>query len=161
MKPEIVSPRREKLLSSLQDMDAVILFAAREAKLEKFSQENNFLYLTGLETPNAIYFGINSNHSNVEYLFIQRSDPEREVWEGKKTTPEEAKAQSGITNVVFLDEFDGIISNWCPAINRIRPLNNTPAEPVRVNPCQFYAIFSRNLSFLPKFAIYSPQNASN
>lgn len=119
MKPEIVSPRREKLLSSLQDMDAVILFAAREAKLEKFSQENNFLYLTGLETPNAIYFGIKSNHSNVEYLFIQRSDPEREVWEGKKTTPEEAKAQSGITNVVFLDDFDGIISNWCPAINRI------------------------------------------
>lgn len=119
MKPEIVSPRREKLLSSLNDQDAVILFAALEAKLEKFKQENNFLYLTGLSIPNAIYLGYKSSKGNMEYLFIQRSDPEREVWEGKKLSIEEAKEQSGISRVLYLDEFDNMLTAYAPAINRI------------------------------------------
>jgi len=119
MKPEIVSPRREKLFNSLNDQDAVILFAALEAKLQKYNQDNNFLYLTGLNTPNAIYFGYKGSKANVEYLFIQRSDPEREVWEGKKMSVEEAKEQSGISNVVYLDDFDNLLTNFCPAIIRI------------------------------------------
>ncbi|MCB5279615.1 MAG: Xaa-Pro aminopeptidase [Candidatus Cloacimonetes bacterium] len=119
MKPEIVSPRREKLLSSLNEQDAVILFAALETKLEKFKQENNFLYLTGLSIPNAIYLGYKSSKGNMEYLFIQRSDPEREVWEGKKLSIEEAKEQSGISRVLYLDEFDNMLTAYAPAINRI------------------------------------------
>jgi len=119
MKAEIVSPRRENLLGSLADMDAVVLFAAREAKLEKFKQENNFLYLTGIEAPNAIYFGYKTAKTNVEYLFIQRSDPEREVWEGKKLSKEEAATESGITRTHYLDEFEAILSLYCPSINRI------------------------------------------
>ena len=58
---------------------------------------------------------------------------------------------------------DGLImfrnAAWKYPLKKSRPLNNTPAETVRVNPCQFYTIFSRNLSFLSKFALYSPQNA--
>lgn len=119
MKAEIVSPRRENLLGSLADMDAVVLFAAREAKLEKFKQENNFLYLTGIEAPNAIYFGYKTAKTNVEYLFIQRSDPEREVWEGKKMSKEEAATESGIARTHYLDEFEAILSLYCPSINRI------------------------------------------
>ena len=119
MKAEIVSPRRENLLGSLADMDAIVLFAAREAKLEKFKQENNFLYLTGIEAPNAIYFGYKTAKTNVEYLFIQRSDPEREVWEGKKLSKEEAATESGITRTHYLDEFEAILSLYCPSINRI------------------------------------------
>jgi Xaa-Pro aminopeptidase len=119
MKAEIVSPRRENLLGSLADMDAVVLFAAREAKLEKFKQENNFLYLTGIEAPNAIYFGYKTAKTNVEYLFIQRSDPEREVWEGKKMSKEEAATESGISRTHYLDEFEAILSLYCPSINRI------------------------------------------
>ncbi len=119
MKAEIVSPRRENLLGSLADMDAIVLFAAREAKLEKFKQENNFLYLTGIEAPNAIYFGYKTAKTNVEYLFIQRSDPEREVWEGKKMSKEEAATESGIARTHYLDEFEAILSLYCPSINRI------------------------------------------
>lgn len=119
MNQEITRPRREKLLNSLKEMDAVILFAALEVKLEKYKQENNFLYLTGLNTPNAIYFGIKGLRGNTEYLFIQRNDPEREVWEGKKMTVEEAKEQSGVPNVAYLDEFENLLSAYCPAINRI------------------------------------------
>jgi Xaa-Pro aminopeptidase len=119
MNQAITSPLREKLLNSLKEMDAVILFAALEAKLEKYKQDNNFLYLTGLNTPNAIYFGFKGSRGNSEFLFIQRGDPEREVWEGKKMTAEEAKAQSGIGNVAYLDEFESLLSSYCPSINRI------------------------------------------
>lgn len=119
MKQEIVIPRREKLLNSLKELDAVILFAEREAKLEKFKQDNNFLYLTGLNAPNAIYFGFKSGNGNREYLFIQRNDPERVVWEGKKLEVEEARERSGINNVIYLDEFEAMLSMFCPMINRI------------------------------------------
>ena len=118
MNQEQSRARREKLYDAMQEGDAVILFAALEENLKKFKQDNNFLYLTGLQSPNAIYFAIKGN-SPVEYLFIQRGIPEREVWEGKKMTVEEAFDQSGIKNVLYLDQFDGMLSQYCPAISRI------------------------------------------
>ncbi|MCK9556744.1 MAG: Xaa-Pro aminopeptidase [Candidatus Cloacimonetes bacterium] len=119
MKQEIVIPRREKLLDSLKEFDSVILFAEREAKLEKYKQDNNFLYLTGLEIPNAIYFGLKTGNGNRECLFIQRNDPDRIVWEGKKMEKDEAAEISGIRNVMYLDEFECFLSDYCPVIYRI------------------------------------------
>jgi Xaa-Pro aminopeptidase len=118
MNSEITTPRRERLLSGLEDRNAVVLFAALEQKLQQFRQDNNFLYLTGLNTPDAIYLAIKST-KNFEYLFIQRGDPEREVWEGKRMTVEEAKEICGISNVYFLDQFDEVLGNFCSTIDTI------------------------------------------
>lgn len=140
MNQEQSHTRREKLHAAMQSGDAVVLFAALEENLKQFRQDNNFLYVSGLESPNAIYFAFKSNNP-VEYLFIQRSIPEREVWEGKKLSVEDAKEQSGIQNVLFLDEFEGILSTYCPNILRIhanigaQPLNMPPSYPMfRLHP---------------------------
>ncbi|HOA29001.1 MAG: aminopeptidase P N-terminal domain-containing protein [Candidatus Cloacimonetes bacterium] len=118
MKQEQVMARREKLFAALQSGDAVILFANLEEKLKKFKQDNNFLYLTGLTCPDAIYMAFKGSAAS-EFLFIQRGIPEREVWEGKKMTVEEAREISGIENVLYQDQFDGVLSQYCPAIYRI------------------------------------------
>ncbi|HQQ67342.1 MAG TPA: aminopeptidase P N-terminal domain-containing protein, partial [Candidatus Cloacimonadota bacterium] len=118
MKQEQVKARREKLFAALQSGDAVILFANLEEKLKKFKQDNNFLYLTGLTCPDAIFMAFKGTAAS-EFLFIQRGIPEREVWEGKKMTVEEAREISGIENVLYLDQFDGVLSQYCPAIYRI------------------------------------------
>lgn len=110
--------RREQLHAAMQPQDAVILFAAREEKLTKFKQDNNFLYITGLHCPNAIYLAC-KDASVKEYIFITRGDPEREVWDGKKMTVDEAQMGSGIAQVKYLDEFEGILSLHCASIKCI------------------------------------------
>lgn len=120
MNSEITIPRREKLLSSLKEKDAVILFAATQGKLEKFQQENNFLYLTGLAIPHAIYFAYKGSTRSAEYLLIERGSPEREVWEGRVMDKATASELSGIKQVNYIDELSRILSMYCPAINCIR-----------------------------------------
>ncbi len=119
MNQEICKPRRTALFEAMQTNDAVILFAARQGKLEKFKQDNNFLYLTGLNIPHAIYLSFKGQNGNTEFLFIERSSPEREVWEGKKMSQEEATEISGISQVLFLEDFDPVLSQYCPMISRI------------------------------------------
>ena len=119
MNREITMPRREKLLASLKENEAIVLFAASVGKLEKFKQENNFLYLTGLNIPDAIYFALKTSKGNVEYIFIQRGIPEREVWEGKMMDLGTAAEISGIRAPKYLDEFEGILGSHCPMIEQI------------------------------------------
>ncbi|MDY0151946.1 MAG: Xaa-Pro aminopeptidase [Candidatus Cloacimonas sp.] len=119
MNAEITIPRREKLGASLAEKEAIILFAAAEANLEKFKQDNNFLYVTGLMIPEAIYFVYKGTPVPTEHLFIARNDPAKEVWDGRKMSAEEAKELSGIDNISYLDEFTAFISMYCPAISKI------------------------------------------
>ncbi len=54
MNPEVTGSRREKLANLLADGENVIVFGNSQDKLSKFSQDNNFLYLTGLAYPELI-----------------------------------------------------------------------------------------------------------
>lgn len=119
MTPEITTPRREKLAAALAEKEAIILFAASEANLEKFKQDNNFLYVTGLMIPDAVYFLYKGGQVPTECLFIQRNDPAKEVWDGRKMSAAEAMELSGIEKVMYLDEFQSYISMYCPAISKI------------------------------------------
>jgi len=120
MKSEITKPRREKLADTLEPNQMAIIFARMEQEgIEKFKQDNNFLYFTGLSIPDAVFCTIKNNDKSTEYLFIQRDIPEREVWDGKKITAAEAKDLTGIENVTYLDEFYKQLSGLCPSINKI------------------------------------------
>ncbi len=119
MNPQITEPRRKQLADLLIDGDSVILFANMAANLEKFSQDNNFLYFTGLNYPDLIYVCSKSNGKFNDMLFIERSDPEREVWDGKKLNAEEAKEISGIERINYKDMFYSVLSVICPMAKRI------------------------------------------
>ncbi len=99
--------------------EACIIFANQAENLRKFSQDNNFLYFTGLNIPNAILVLIKSADAVQEMLFIERGIPEREVWDGKKMTKDEAQQISEIRRVLYLDEYDATMSMWCPMLNKI------------------------------------------
>lgn len=126
MKTEESRSRREALFASLETGDALILFAALEENLAKFRQDNNFLYITGLEAPNAIYFAYKGQNV-AEHLFIQRGIPEREVWDGKKMSTQEAQEQSGIQSVMYLDQWSDTLSMYAPSIKRIYANIGVPA----------------------------------
>ncbi|HNX37849.1 MAG TPA: Xaa-Pro aminopeptidase [Candidatus Cloacimonadota bacterium] len=119
MNSEITSTRRNKLGTYINDREAVVLFANREGNLEKFTQENNFLYLTGLMAPDAILFLTKNQDMLTEHLFIERGIPEREVWDGKKMTKEEAVEITGITRVHYLDEFYDYLGSYAGSLTKI------------------------------------------
>ncbi|HNQ43364.1 MAG TPA: aminopeptidase P N-terminal domain-containing protein, partial [Candidatus Cloacimonadota bacterium] len=119
MNQEITAPRRQKLAELLGDGDNVILFAKPQPHLEKFSQDSNFLYFTGLKHPELIYIAGKFAGKFNDMLLIERSNPEREVWEGKKLTAEEARDQSGIQRIHYVDEYLSIVGGICQLARRI------------------------------------------
>jgi Xaa-Pro aminopeptidase len=132
MNAEITKPRREKLASAMEAGQMAVVFARMEQEgIEKFTQDNNFLYFTGLMVPDAAFCLLKTKDKTLEYLFIQRGIPEREVWDGKKLTVEEARQISGIQTVSYLDEFYTAISGFCPLVSKIwsnigNPMINRP-----------------------------------
>ncbi len=105
MNPKTTTPRRERLAELLSDGEGVIIFGNSQPKLQKFSQDKNFLYFTGLNEPELIYFGIKMGGYFSETLFIERSEPDRIVWEGEKLNAKQATELSGIPRILHLDEF--------------------------------------------------------
>ncbi|MBN2461019.1 MAG: aminopeptidase P family protein [Candidatus Cloacimonetes bacterium] len=113
MLQDMLQSRRKKLEASLNEGETVIIFAAEPINYPAyFLQESNFFYFTGLDTPNAVLFQIKYKDKLESMLFIERGIPEREVWDGKKTTVAEATRESGIEKVYYLDEFYDKISSW-------------------------------------------------
>jgi len=119
MNAVITGARREKLASLLNDGENVIVFANSQANLSKFTQDNNFLYLTGLNHPELIYVAGKFGGRFNDMLFIERTDPERIVWEGEKLSAKEAIEISGIQRVRYLDEFYSVLSGMCPMMKVI------------------------------------------
>ncbi len=128
MNAELTQSRRAKLALAMEENQMAIVFANMEQEgISKFTQDNNFLYLTGLPVPDAVFCLFKLKEKAHEYLFIQRGIPEREVWDGKKMTKEEAKEQSGIETVLYLDEFYTALSGLCPVLKKIWSNIGNPA----------------------------------
>jgi Xaa-Pro aminopeptidase len=104
----IYKNRRESLMTSLNNGDIVIVFAAENPPgFQRFDQNKNFLYLTGLtDLPEAIYVCSKNADKTNEMLFIQRNIEDKIVWDGAKMYPNEATQICGIEKVRFLDEFE-------------------------------------------------------
>ncbi|MDD3501934.1 MAG: aminopeptidase P N-terminal domain-containing protein, partial [Candidatus Cloacimonetes bacterium] len=85
---EFFMKRRENLINSLNDGELVLIFANEEATgANRFLQNSNFYYFTGLNTPEAILLIGKINGKSLDEIFIQRNIPERIVWDGEKIYP--------------------------------------------------------------------------
>lgn len=102
---DVYRQRRQKVMEQTKD-GVVILFGKGTAGLDKFKQENNFMYLTGVETPGAILV-LNSKQGG-ETLYVPRRDPNQERWTGLQIGPDEQAIKlTGIGSVKSRDEFQG------------------------------------------------------
>lgn len=134
MNSEITKPRRTLLADAMEENQLAVIFAKMEQEgIEKFTQDNTFLYFTGLSIPDAVLCIYKSNQKITEFMFIQRGIPEREVWDGKKMTIEEARELSGIESIYYLDEFYQFMSSYCSIVKKIwsnigSPVINRPVS---------------------------------
>lgn len=77
----------------------------------RFIQNSDLFYLTGIMQEDTVLLlnPDNSNEENREILFIRDYNPDLEVWEGKKLSPEQAAEISGIKNVMELSRFYDVL----------------------------------------------------
>lgn len=120
MNADITRPRRLALFNALENNQIILIFANSEQEgIEKFHQDNHFLYFTGIMVPDAVYCLGKLQNRQIEHLFIQRGIPEREVWDGKKLSAEEARSSTGLESVKYLDEFYTYLNSYCPGTEKI------------------------------------------
>lgn len=77
-----------------------------------FRQNSDLFYLTGIdqEETTLLLFPNSPIDKFKEILFIRKTSEHIAVWEGRKYTVEEARAQSGIQTVLLSDQFESTFS---------------------------------------------------
>jgi len=76
-----------------------------------FRQNSDLLYLCGIDQEDTILM-MAPWHPNPEYrevLFIKNPSPEKVIWFGHRLTKAEASALSGVSNVLFVEEFESVL----------------------------------------------------
>jgi Xaa-Pro aminopeptidase len=110
-KPEYRS-RRVRLMEQVKD-GVVVLIGAREEDLGevgRFRQKNDFMYLTGVQTPNAFLMlvpaDLTAGKGAQEVLFIPARNTFQEQWTGVQIGPgAEAQQAFGVQEVASADKF--------------------------------------------------------
>lgn len=108
---ELWQQNRENYFAQMAEHSMTILFAG-EAPMKSadeayhFTPNRNFYYLTGLQAPKIIVTLVKTNQGNEATVFIERENPTMARWIGESLGAEQAKTESGIERVAYLDEFE-------------------------------------------------------
>jgi Xaa-Pro aminopeptidase len=98
-------------MKRLGDDAIAIISSARETTRSndtnyRFRQDSDFYYLTGFEEPEAIAV-IAPGHAEHPYmLFVRPRDPEREIWDGRRSGLEGAQSEYGADAAFAVGEFN-------------------------------------------------------
>lgn len=98
--------RRERLFDLMDSGSALLLYSGlpKVSSADEdlpFEVNRNFYYLTGIAQEGSALLLINSDGEMQEFLFILPYDAKKEKWYGKRLTPLEASAKSGINNCLL------------------------------------------------------------
>ena len=102
---------RTDLARALEEDTVLLVFAGRAPRRSADSEhtflaDRSFFYLTGFEEPEAVLLVAKHDGRVEERLFLRAKDAVRERWTGKRASPEEATAGSGIAVIRTLDRFE-------------------------------------------------------
>ena len=70
-----------------------------------FSPDRNFYYVAGLDRENEIIMFMKTEAAETVTLYIERDNGYLAKWVGANITPEEAEAESGISEISYTDKF--------------------------------------------------------
>ncbi|CAM3695579.1 aminopeptidase P family protein [Erysipelothrix urinaevulpis] len=100
---------RDRFKTTLQDNELVVLMSGTGIRKSAdaqypFHANRNFVYLTGIEEPEAIL--MMNTKTDEEILFLRDIDPFMEKWVGRFMTKEQAQEISGIEDVRYFVDFE-------------------------------------------------------
>lgn len=108
--------RRAEIGKKMADKSLLVLYSA-EPKLYAYDvdyvyrQENNLYYLTGLKQDGATFVMVKDGDSIREFLFLPKRNPQREAWNGKMYSNEEAMNVSGLKTLIDAKERDAFLKS--------------------------------------------------
>lgn len=113
MTKEFYTENRKRFLDALNltDESGVILFAGlprRRTADESypFYASRDFVYLTGLEQEDLVYFARQKNGKLTETIFVPAADPSHERWTGRMLHTEQVEPISGIEVIKERKQFE-------------------------------------------------------
>jgi Xaa-Pro aminopeptidase len=106
----MIRPQLAEFMRRMDPNGVAIIPAAREATRShdtqyRYRQNSDFFYLTGLEEPESVAV-IAPAREHKYTLFVRPRDPAQEIWVGKRTGVEGAKAEWGADQSFAIEEFD-------------------------------------------------------
>lgn len=111
MKKDYYIGNRRRFYENMKNNSLALIFSGMETRKTNdeffpFFTNRNFLYLTGIESKEAILFAAKGENGEVrEKLFILPPDKMIERWSGERIKDYEAGEQSGIKEIGYLSEF--------------------------------------------------------
>jgi Xaa-Pro aminopeptidase len=110
-----LAARRARVMERLGAETMLVLFSAptRNYSLDvsyEYRQDSNLYYLTGVTQEGTILVLMPGNVTRREILFVAARNPEREHWNGRLLTRDEATALTGIQTVLSTGEFESFIA---------------------------------------------------
>lgn len=116
MKTEFVTNNRNKVFKRMLDNSVLILFTGhapykRGDEKYEFSPDRNFYYVTGIDRENQIIMFLKTESARSATLYIERDNGYLAKWVGANMTEDEARLESGIEEISYLDKFYGDLSD--------------------------------------------------
>lgn len=113
---------RKNFVDTLEKDELVILMSGTEIRksadaVYPFEANRNFVYLTGIEEPQAVLM-LNTK-TDEEILFLRDINPDMEKWVGHFMTKETAQERSGIKDVRYHEEFEAYFEDTIETVKRI------------------------------------------
>lgn len=107
--------RRGAIAQSMLDGSVLVMMAAEPRIYSQnvdfmYRQENNFFYLTSLKQKDAALVITKKGGVVRELLFVPRRNPQRELWDGRMYSEEDARRISGITEIIPASELPGFLN---------------------------------------------------
>jgi len=116
--------RRRRLMSEAGQQALILLPAARQVLRNgdshyPYRQDSDFLYLTGLNEPDAVLALVPGRDQGEQLLFCRPRDPERERWDGPRLGLEGAIEQLGMDDAFPIDDLDDILPGLMEHVTRV------------------------------------------
>lgn len=84
-----------------------------------YRQDSDFHYLTGFDEPEAVAVLVPGRAAGEFLMFCRTSDPERELWDGRRATPTGAVRDYGATEAFAIDEIDEVLPGIVSQCERV------------------------------------------
>jgi Xaa-Pro aminopeptidase len=114
METSFFQNNRARLAEHFEEGSLAVFFAGQAPQKSAdeaydFIPNRNFYYLTGIDEPKVLLVIGKTDGHVTETLFVQKSDPVKEKWEGKTISAPEAMAVSGIDAVNYIEDFEAFL----------------------------------------------------
>lgn len=123
LSPDVFAARRARFLETVGAGVAVIPAAPvflRNGDVEHdYRPDSDLYYLTGFEEPHAVLVMTNQHPEHRSVLFVQRRDPEREIWDGPRAGVEGAVRDFGVDAAFNIEELAEKLPEYLCDVQRV------------------------------------------